>query len=179
MPIKTIFLDRDGVINKEVSYLHKISDFRFIDGVFECCQYFENLGFKIIVVSNQSGIARGYYAEEDFKILTNWMINQFLQNRINILDVFHCPHSPIDNCNCRKPRPGMLLDAKEKYNINMKESWLIGDKESDIIAANKAGVENTVLVRSGHKIQEKNSDAKFIVDSINDSINLVNSSFRD
>jgi len=166
MSIKTIFLDRDGVINREINYLHKIDDFEFIDGIFETCHQLISLGYKIIVITNQSGIARGYYSNDDFKTITKWMIEQFKNNNINILDVFHCPHSPDQNCICRKPKPGMLMKAKLKHNINMKNSWLIGDKEVDILAANSAGVSNTILVRSGHKINEDNSNAKYILDTI-------------
>ena len=173
MSIKTIFLDRDGVINKEINYLHKIDDFEFIDGVFEACRYLISLNYKIIVITNQSGISRGYYTENDFQIITNWMIAQFKKNDINILDVFHCPHSPDSNCNCRKPMPGMLLEAKYKYNINMKNSWMIGDKEADIIAANTAGITNTILVRSGHKINKADSNAKYILDSIDQSNKVI------
>jgi D-glycero-D-manno-heptose 1,7-bisphosphate phosphatase len=173
MTIKTIFLDRDGVINKEINYLHKIEDFEFINGVFEACQYLESLNYKIIITTNQSGISRGYYTESDFQIITNWMIAQFKKNDINILDVFHCPHSPDSNCNCRKPMPGMLLEAKYKYNINMKYSWMIGDKEADIIAANTAGINNTILVRSGHKINKADSIAKYILDSIDQSNKVI------
>jgi len=173
MTIKSIFIDRDGVINKEINYLHKIEDFEFISGVFEACQYFKNLDYKIIIITNQSGISRGYYTENDFQIITNWMIAQFKKNDINILDVFHCPHTPDLNCNCRKPMPGMLLEAKYKYNINMKKSWMIGDKEADIIAANTAGVTNTILVRSGHKINQADSNAKYILDSIDQSNKVI------
>ena len=173
MTIKTIFLDRDGVINKEINYLHKIEDFEFINGVFEACQYFKNLNYKIIIITNQSGISRGYYTENDFQIITNWMINQFKKNDINILDVFHCPHTPISNCNCRKPMPGMLLEAKYKYNINMKNSWMIGDKEADIIAANNAGITNTILVRSGLKVNKADSNAEYIIDSIEQSNKVI------
>ena len=77
MPIKTIFLDRDGIINKEVNYLHKIDDFEFMDGIFDCCVHFNNLGYKIIIITNQSGIARGYFTEKDFQKLNQWMLNQF------------------------------------------------------------------------------------------------------
>ena len=173
MSIKTIFLDRDGVINKEINYLHKIEDFEFINGVFEACQYFKNLNYKIIIITNQSGISRGYYTENDFQIITNWMIAQFKKNDINILDVFHCPHLPDSNCNCRKPMPGMLLEAKYKHNINMNNSWMIGDKEADIIAANNAGITNTILVRSGHNINKADSNAEYIIDSIEQSNEVI------
>ena len=168
MTIKTIFLDRDGVINKEINYLHKIEDFEFINGVFEACQYLENLNYKIIITTNQSGISRGYYTENDFQKITKWMLSQFNNNNIDILDVIHCPHQPSDLCDCRKPKPGMLLTAKTKHNIDMKKSWMIGDTENDIKAANNAGIMNTILVKSGHNVDEFNSNAKFILDSIRD-----------
>ena len=166
MPIKTIFLDRDGVINKEVNYLHKIDDFEFINGVFDTCLYFQNLGYEIIIITNQSGISRGYYSESDYQKLTLWMINQFKKSNIEILDIFHCPHGPDSICNCRKPMPGMFLKAKTKHNIDMEKSWMIGDKEVDVIAANASGIHNTILVRSGHRIDESNSNASFFLDSI-------------
>ena len=167
MTIKTIFLDRDGVINKEINYLNKIDDFEFINGIFEACLYFKKLGYKIIIVTNQSGIGRGYYTEIDFQKVTNWMLGQFNINNIEILDVIHCPHPPSDFCDCRKPKPGMLLKAKTNHNIDMKKSWMIGDKENDIKAANNAGIMNTILVKSGHNVDEFNSNAKFVLDSIN------------
>ena len=173
MSIKTIFLDRDGVINKEINYLHKIDDFKFIDGVFETCQYLISLDYQIIVITNQSGISRGYYTEKNFQIITEWMIAEFQKNDIIILDIFHCPHLPNSNCNCRKPKPGMLLDAKYKHNIDMQNSWLIGDKEIDIIAANSSGITNTILVKSGHKINEVDSHAKYFLDSIQQSKQVI------
>jgi D-glycero-D-manno-heptose 1,7-bisphosphate phosphatase len=173
MTIKTIFLDRDGVINKEVNYLYKIEEFEFIDGIFEACKYFLKLGYKIIIITNQSGISKGYYSENDFQITTQWMIKEFQKNDVTISDIFHCPHSPEENCPCRKPMPGMIIKAQEKYNINLASSWLIGDKEADIIAANKSGILQTILVRSGHKINEFSSKAHYIVDSVIDSKNII------
>ena len=173
MAIKTIFLDRDGVVNKEVRYLYRLSDFEFIDGIFDACLYFQKLGYKIVIVTNQSGIARGYYNENDYLKLTEWMLGQFNDNGINILDTFHCPHSPESTCNCRKPKPGMFIEAKDKYNINMKDSWMIGDSESDIKAANVAGISKTILVRSGHLVYESNSSSKFTIDSIKQSKEVI------
>jgi len=173
MSIKTIFLDRDGVVNKEINYLHQIEDFEFISGVFEACLYFTNLNYQIIIITNQSGISRGFYSENEYQIVKNWMLDQFRKNNINILDVFHCPHIPDANCNCRKPKPGMLLDAKYKYNINMQKSWMIGDKEADIIAGNNSGISNTILVKSGHKINENNSNAKYFLESIQQATQVI------
>ena len=173
MPIKTIFLDRDGVINKEVNYLHKIDDFEFINGVFDTCLYFQNLGYEIIIITNQSGISRGYYSESDYQKLTLWMINQFKKSNIKILDIFHCPHGPDSICDCRKPMPGMFLNAKTKHNIDMEKSWMIGDKEVDVTAANASGIHNTILVRSGHKIDESKSKASFFLDSIQQAKQII------
>jgi D-glycero-D-manno-heptose 1,7-bisphosphate phosphatase len=173
MTVKTIFLDRDGVINKEKNYLHKIEDFEFLNGVFEACQYFMSLNYKIIITTNQSGISRGYYTEIDFQIITDWMINEFMKNNVSILDVFYCPHMPNSNCLCRKPKPGMLIDAKDLYGIDMQNSWMIGDKEDDISAANSAGISNTILVKSGHKINVADSNAKYILNSIHQSNQVI------
>jgi D-glycero-D-manno-heptose 1,7-bisphosphate phosphatase len=173
MAIKTIFLDRDGVINEEVNYLHKSKDFKFISGIFPTCAYFNQLNYKIIIITNQSGIARKLYTENDFLKITTWMLSQFKKNDIDILDVYHCPHGPHENCNCRKPKPGMLLKSKNNYNIDMKKSWMIGDKESDITAANAAGIKNTIILKSGHKINESSTKAKFILDSIFDAKKVI------
>jgi len=173
MAIKTIFLDRDGVINKEVNYLHKVDDFEFIGGIFDACLHFQSLSYKIIIITNQSGISRGYYTESDYQKLTQWMLKQFKYKNINILDIIHCPHGPDSNCDCRKPEPGMFLKAKAKHNTDMERSWMIGDKERDIIAANSAGIDNTILVRSGHRIDESNSNAKIISNSIRQAKQII------
>ena len=103
------------------------------------------------------------------------MMHQFKNRGISILDTFHCPHLPESNCNCRKPKPGMFTAAKNKHNIDMSNSWMIGDKETDSEAASSAGITNTILVRSGHKIDESISTARFIIDSIENSKSIITS----
>jgi len=174
MPIKTIFLDRDGVINKDINYLHKIDDFEFIDGIFDACLHFQSLGYTIIIITNQSGIERGYYNESDYQILNQWMLGNFNERDIKILDTFHCPHGPKSGCECRKPKPGMFEKAQAKHHIDMKKSWMIGDKETDIQAANLAGIDNTILVKSGQLIDEIGSNATFFIDSVKQTKQVIN-----
>ena len=171
--MKVIFLDRDGVINQDVGYLHKIEDFKFIDGIFKSSKYFQSLGYRLIVVTNQSGIDRGYYQEADFHLLTKWMIAQFGHKEIDILDLFFCPHGPESTCKCRKPQPGMLLQARDRYGIDMASSWMIGDQESDVEAALAAGMSNTILVKSGRVIDESSTKAKFVLKSIEESNEII------
>ena len=132
-----------------------------MDGIFDCCAHFNNLGYKIIIITNQSGIARGYYQEADYMRLTSWMLDKFKEQNINILDKFNCPHGSDSSCICRKPKPGMFLDAKSKYNIEMEKSWMIGDKLIDIIAANSAEVNNTVLLKNNHSESKSESISNF------------------
>jgi len=159
---KALFLDRDGVINKEKNYLYKIEDFEFIDGVFKTCSYFKNKGYLIIIITNQAGIARGKYTEEDFDILTNWMIKEFETQNINIAQVYYCPHHPDFNgkCECRKPNIGMLMEAQKEFDIDMKNSILVGDKNSDIKAGINAGISQNYLISTGHTIHENEFSVK-------------------
>lgn len=149
--IPALFLDRDGVVNVEKNYLHRIEDFEFIDGIFELCRSYQSHGFLIVIVTNQSGIARGYYSEEDFEKLTRWMVAEFKKHGISIAKVYHCPHHPDISgaCECRKPEPGMLLQAAKELNIDLAHSVLVGDSERDIVAAYRAGVKETYLFDAG------------------------------
>ena len=161
-----VFLDRDGVINKEKNYVYKISDFEFIEGVIEALKQLQTLGFSLIILTNQSGIGRGYYTDSDFKTLNDWMCQTLKDNQVTITDVFYCPHKPDTDCSCRKPKPGMILEAKKKYDINLENAWLVGDKEIDIQAGLNAGITQTILVRSGHNINESQSKASYICDDL-------------
>lgn len=145
---KALFLDRDGVVNVEKNYLHKIEDFELMEGIVEVCRAYQEQGYLIIIVTNQSGISRGYYSEEDFSILSRWMVEHFKALGIIIEKIYHCPHhESIDGaCECRKPEPGMFLEAQKTYDLDMKGSVMIGDNERDIEAALKAGVGMNILL---------------------------------
>lgn len=126
--------------------MSQIEKFEFIDGVFDACKYFISLGYEIIVITNQSGIGRGYYTQEDFLNLTNWMIKEFNKNKIEILKVYFCPHSPTEDCECRKPKIGMITQSLNDFDIDLQNSWLIGDKASDIQTAINANIPNRILI---------------------------------
>jgi D-glycero-D-manno-heptose 1,7-bisphosphate phosphatase len=168
---RAVFLDRDGVINKEKGYVHTIDGFHFIDGVFDACREMSKAGYRLIIITNQAGIARGYYTEEDFHHLTKWMLNEFQKHGIQIDGVYHCPHHPVHGvgdyrreCDCRKPAPGMILRAAKDHSLDLPHSILIGDKATDIEAGRAAGVGCCVLLLTGHPLSNKdldNADAVF------------------
>ncbi len=156
---KAIFLDRDGVINKDFGYVHKVDDFEFIDGVFEACKELKAMGYMLVVVTNQSGIARGMYSEDEFHTLTEWMDWNFVDKGVELDGIYFCPHHPDkgineykQECDCRKPKPGMLESAASFLKIDLSQSVMIGDKHDDMLAAHNAGVPIKVLVRSGKEI---------------------------
>lgn len=172
---KAVFLDRDGVINIEKNYLYKVEDFEFIDGVFDALNYLQSKGYLLFVITNQSGIARGYYSLEDFNRLTVWMKEVLNQKGITISQVELCPHGPNDNCNCRKPKTLMIDNILKNYDIDLENSWLIGDKSSDIKCAQNANIQNTIQVKSGHDFNENDSNANFILNSIKDIKTIIKS----
>jgi len=147
---KASFLDRDGVINKDFGYVGKVEDFEFQDGIFELLHLLQDLGFLLFIVTNQSGIARGYYTEKDFYKLSDWMKNELKKKGIKIKDIAFCPHYPdiTGECDCRKPKAGMILDLARTYNIDLKNSIMIGDKETDMEAAIKSGIKKRYLVKN-------------------------------
>lgn len=164
---RALFLDRDGVINKEKNYLYKIEDFEFNKGIFDLCEYFQNLNYKLIIITNQSGIARGLYSFEDLKNLHDWMVLQFFKNKIIIEKIYFCPHHPEFDCECkcRKPAPGLFFKARDEFNINLKKSVLIGDRKTDILAGKNAGVGNTFLIKTNILHSNKN-----LINFINEKI---------
>lgn len=152
---KALFLDRDGVINIEIRYLFRKEDFIFRKGIFKLLHHYFTAGYLIFVISNQAGIARGFYTEDDLKGLNDWMTERFRKRGITISAVYHCPHHPdfTGECECRKPKPGMILKAIADFGIDPGESILVGDKLSDVQAGINAGIRLNYLIPEKGKVK--------------------------
>jgi D-glycero-D-manno-heptose 1,7-bisphosphate phosphatase len=163
---RAVFLDRDGVINEERAFVHRIEDFIFVPGSVDALRRFKEAGYLLVVITNQSGIARGHYSEADYGTLTRHMQEQLAASGVQLDAVEFCPHLPEApilryrlECDCRKPRPGMIVRAINALNIDACASILIGDRASDIEAGRRAGVGHCFLVRSGYPLAEPDIDA--------------------
>ncbi len=163
---RAIFLDRDGTINIDYGYVYKIDDLELIEGVQEALNIFYKAGYLLIVISNQSGIARGYFSKDEC-VNFNKVLNERVESGgAHITDFFICPHLDEDGCSCRKPSPYMIEEAIEKYNIDRELSYMFGDKDSDVEAGERAGVKSFLitektnllhyakLLKTGSKINE-------------------------
>jgi D-glycero-D-manno-heptose 1,7-bisphosphate phosphatase len=172
---KALFLDRDGVINIDSGYIYRREDFIFIDGVFEACRQARALDYRLVVVTNQAGIGRGLYSEEEFQELTEWMCVRFADESVDIARVYHAPTHPEEGIGIyrresidRKPGPGMLLKARNALGLDMKASALVGDRETDIEAAISAGVGHKLLVDSDEAPDDTKADT--IVASLTEAV---------
>jgi len=144
---RAVFFDRDGVINLDRGYTYRTEDVEWVEGALAAISYFNQNGFIVIIVTNQSGIARGYYTDEDVNLLHAWMNSQLKIQGAHIDGFYYCPHHPKGivaelqkDCDCRKPAPGMIKRAIADWNIDPNQSFLVGDKESDVEAAKAAGI---------------------------------------
>ena len=163
---KALFLDRDGVINIDVGYIWRPEDFIFRDGVFDACRRARALDYHLVVVTNQAGIGRGLFSEEEFQQLTAWMCARFSEEGVDIARVFHAPTHPEEGVGIykresidRKPGPGMLFKARDALGLDLASSALVGDRETDIEAAIAAGVGQRLLVDSDEAPEETKADA--------------------
>ena len=172
--VPAIFLDRDGTINVDHGYVFEIDDFQFIDGAIEAMQELKKMGFALVVVTNQAGIARGKFTEDQFMRLTEWMDWSLADREVELDGIYFCPHHPDvgegeyrQDCDCRKPKPGMLLDAQKFLHIDMAASYMVGDSAKDMLAGRAAGVGTTVLVRTGKPLDEEGQKlADWVIDSL-------------
>ena len=164
---RAAFLDRDGVINIDHGYVWRIADFEFLPGALAAARELAQAGLALVVVTNQAGIGRGMYTEADFARLTDWMREQFGRAGAPLAGVYHCPHHPSlalgalrRPCDCRKPAPGMLLDAARDFHLDLGESVMFGDKCDDMRAAQAAGVGTRVFLgKDGHAAPDSPCEA--------------------
>jgi len=163
-----IFLDRDGVINEDSGYVHKLEDFRLIPGVVEALSILKGLGYRFLLITNQSGIGRGYYSMDDFENFNRRVVEELAKNRITIEKTHVCPHAPGEDCDCRKPNPKSILSAKDEFGIDLDKSYMVGDHPSDIELGRNAGV-RSIYVLTGHgKSHRKDLSAEpdFVADDL-------------
>jgi len=168
---RALFLDRDGIINEDVRYPHLPEHIRFCEGIFDVCRTAAEKGYLLIVVTNQAGVAKGYYTEDDVVALHEWMREQFLLQGITITAFYYSPYHNdgtvekyVRNSDCRKPNPGMVLRAAGDYDIDIARSLMVGDKESDRILLPEL---KSVIVKSNY------TPEKYDVESLNDVIALL------
>jgi D-glycero-D-manno-heptose 1,7-bisphosphate phosphatase len=177
---KAVFLDRDGVITQDPPhYAHRLDQFALLPGSGPAIKLLNENQFRVIVITNQSGVARGMYKETDITIFNNAMIDGLKQYGASVDAIYYCPHHPdakIEdyriNCNCRKPKPGMLINGGNKFEIDFKISFLVGDKWSDVEAGRSVGCK-TILVKTGHGVQElmyKNDPVDYIAADLLDAV---------
>lgn len=177
---KAIFLDRDGTINIDHGYVHQIDDFEFIEGSINALKKLKEMGYLLVLVTNQSGIARGYFTEAQFLQLTEWMDWSLAEQGVDFDGIYYCPHHPDgkgefkEDCLYRKPKPGMLLDAMKALNIDPQQSIMVGDKIEDIKAGINAKVKINVLVRTGKPVTKEGERlANAVLDSIVDLPDVI------
>ncbi|TCJ95818.1 D-alpha,beta-D-heptose 1,7-bisphosphate phosphatase [Volucribacter psittacicida] len=170
---KAVFLDRDGTLNIDYGYVHDIDKFHFIEGCIEALKQLKQAGYLLVLVTNQSGIARGYFSEQQFLQLTEWMDWSLADRGVDLDGIYYCPHHPEGKgefkqvCDCRKPKAGMLLQAIQELHIDPAQSIMVGDKLIDIMAGKEANIATNILVKSGQSVD---SDAEKVADMVLDSI---------
>ena len=150
---KAVFIDRDGTININVEYLDTPDEFKMYPGVAEGIRLLKENGYKIIVITNQSGIARGFFTEETLEKIHNKMKDELSEKGASIDAIYYCPHHPDEKCNCRKPNTGLLKKAIKDFDIDVKNSFFIGDRMIDVEAGSKIGVKTVLVPENKEKVE--------------------------
>ena len=145
---KALFLDRDGTIIHDPGYLSKIEQIRFYDGVLEKIAFLKNIGFKIFIITNQSGVGRGYFSEEKLNVIHDHLLKMMYDNQAGVDGIRYCPHAPEDGCACRKPSPEMVLSLSKEFDVDLQQSFFIGDKIQDVLTGKNTNCK-TVLITHG------------------------------
>lgn len=158
MSNKAVFLDRDGTINKEVNYLSKIEQFKILENSVSAIKLLNDSDFLVIIITNQSGVARGRFTLEELEEINEYMKNELLKEGAQIDAIYYCPHHPEDGCACRKPNPGMLAKAKEEFDINLSSSYIIGDRLNDLETGYNVGCKTALVLTGYGKSELKEQD---------------------
>jgi D-glycero-D-manno-heptose 1,7-bisphosphate phosphatase len=143
--MKAVFLDRDGTITRDVNFCRRVEDLEILPGVPEAISLLNRQNFKVVVITNQSGIARGYFTEATLSRIHQYMEEELSKRGALIDAVYYCPHHPDDNCDCRKPKPGLILQAAAELGISLENSWMVGDAARDVAAGKAAGCKTVLL----------------------------------
>ncbi len=179
---KVVFLDRDGVINADSpDYIKSWGEFRFLPGSLDAIRRLTEGGFAVIVITNQSAVGRGMISEETLRDIHRRMRKAITESGGEITDIFYCPHRPDEECGCRKPKPGMIMEAARRYDIDLSAAWMIGDSAKDIECGRNAGCGRTILVETGTGInakrilESKNIMPDHIARNLSDAADHINS----
>ncbi len=170
--IRAVFLDRDGTINiNKPEYVHKVEDFEFVPGALSALKELSCTDYKIIIVTNQSGIGRGYFTEQDLKKLHQWLLGQFKKEKIRIDKIYYCPHAPDQGCHCRKPKTGMIEKAVRDFGMNLSKSWIIGDDEKDVVLGREVNLK-TIFI--GKKINATaKSKPHYLAKNLKEAVKII------
>jgi D,D-heptose 1,7-bisphosphate phosphatase len=165
-----VFLDRDGTLMKDVDYCGDPKDVQVFEGASEALRKLKQHGFKLVVITNQSGIARGYFDEQQYKVVEREVARQVGEELLEA--TYYCPHHPNDGCGCRKPKPELVVRAATDHGIDLSRSFFVGDKASDIDCGSNAGV-RTVLVRTGYGRDTAASSADFVAENLSEAADII------
>jgi len=177
--MKAVFLDRDGTIARDVNYCRRVEDFEILPSVPQAIRLLNQRGFKVVVVTNQSGIARGYFTETTLLQIHQYMEEELAKHGARVDAIYYCPHHPDDECQCRKPKPGLLVKAAQDLGIDLGSSFVIGDAGRDIEAGKAVGCQTVLLTDGANTFGENTESPDHIADSVLQAVQWIFSTLGD